>query len=99
MAETDLYKEILGIAIVFALLGAAVWMMGRRRRGAPLFWGKLQRSGGRMRVIERLHLTPQHSLVLLQLGRRALLVSIYPGGCALLETGPLAQFDSEEPGK
>lgn len=94
MTETDLYREILGIAIVLALLGIAVWLMGRRRNGMPLFWARLQRSGGRMRVIERLPLTPQHTLFLLAFGKRELLVSVHPGGCSLLEGGTLAEPDS-----
>jgi flagellar biogenesis protein FliO len=41
-------------------------------------------------VIDRLALTPQHSLHLVRLADRTLLVGLSPQGCNLLESGPSA---------
>jgi flagellar biogenesis protein FliO len=42
-----------------------------------------------MQVIERLPLTPQHSLHLIRIDDRLIVVASGPGGCSLLEEKPL----------
>lgn len=75
------------VFFVLALLGGTLWWL--RSRGAIAGAG-LVRLGGekRLRSIERLPLTPQHSLHLVRFAGRALLVSSSPGGCTLLESKP-----------
>jgi flagellar biogenesis protein FliO len=46
------------------------------------------RSARRMQVIERLPLTPQHSLHLIRIDHRLMVVASGPGGCSLLEEKP-----------
>jgi flagellar biogenesis protein FliO len=70
--------------LVFALLGAAMWVL---RRGGRLGFGGGMRISGRGRAlesVERLTLTPQHSLHLVKIGGREVVVATYPQGCALL---------------
>lgn len=82
----DILGQAASVALVFALLGLAVWALGRHRgRWHPA--GARGRSS-RIRVLERAALSPQHSLHLVRVGGHALLVACYPGGCTLLEDLP-----------
>jgi flagellar biogenesis protein FliO len=46
------------------------------------------RAPRRMQVVERLPLTPQHSLHLVRIDGRLLVVASGPGGCSVLEEKP-----------
>ena len=43
---------------------------------------------GRIELAERVALSPQHSLHLVRLGGRALLIASHAGGCTLIESVP-----------
>lgn len=87
-------RDVLSVLAVFALLGAALWAL---RRGAVVGlagvvkgWpGAFVRQGqGRVKsleTVERMALTPQHSLHLVRINGRELLVATHPQGCALLD--------------
>ena len=76
----DLLQQLAGVVLVLALLGALAWL--GKRRG-------FSRSSGprRMEVLERLTLSPNHSLHLVAIDGRTMLVGISPSGCQLLEKG------------
>lgn len=77
-------RQVSAVMLVFALLGAALWTL---RRGGRLGFGGGIRTTGRGRAlesIERLALTPQHSLHLVKIGGREVVVATYPQGCSLL---------------
>jgi hypothetical protein len=94
-------RQILGLFVVFSLLGLTVWKL--RGNAAPIRWGEIllkkaiwrralntkglarQRA---LETIERLPLTPQHTLYVLRLRDREMLVATHPQGCTLLNTGP-----------
>jgi flagellar biogenesis protein FliO len=78
-------QQTLVVVFVLGLLGATLYWL--RSKGLAQFNGKgLGRAGGRrMRSIERLALTPQHSLHLVDVGGRVLLIAASPGGCSLLD--------------
>lgn len=75
------------VLAVFALLGAVLWLL--RARGLAS-WRLPQRSSGprRLRVVERIALTPQHSLHLVQFDGRTLVIGVSPAGCHLLTGEP-----------
>ena len=78
----ELWRQLLSIAFVFALLGAA-WYALRRRRGAP---GRRVRSRtSRLQALDRLPLTASHSIHIVRAGQRALVVAIHPAGATLLQ--------------
>jgi flagellar biogenesis protein FliO len=80
----DIARQVSAVMLVFALLGAAVWTL---RRGGRLRLPAGMRTTGRGRAlesVERLALTPQHSLHLVKIGGREVVVATYPQGCALL---------------
>jgi flagellar biogenesis protein FliO len=74
-----------GLTIVFVLLvtlvGAVVWL---RQKGYAQFSAPGIRNTRRLQVLERQMLTPQHSLHLIAVDGRVLLVASAPGGCTVL---------------
>ena len=90
----DIARQVSAVMLVFALLGAALWTL---RRGGRLRLPGGMRPAGRGRAlesVERLALGPQHSLHLVRLAGRALLVGTSPTGCAVLESFEWASVES-----
>lgn len=81
----DLARQSLAITLIFSLLWAVLWLL--KRRGVIRIRG--HRSG--RDLIEsrgKLALTAQHSIHLVQLGHRNLVVAVHPGGMTLLCDAP-----------
>ena len=78
-------EQIATAAGVLALLLATVFLLSKR--GTVRF--NFQRGGAsrnrKLEVVERLPLTPQHSLHLVRLEGRLLLLGVSPAGCNLLQ--------------
>lgn len=83
----DFAQQIAFVIIVLAVLAIALKMA--RDRGLAKFTipGRASRPR-RMEVLERLSLTPNHSLHLVTVDNRTVLVGVSPGGCQLLEKTP-----------
>jgi flagellar biogenesis protein FliO len=92
----DLTRQILAIGFVFLLLGGAIWCL--RRKGFVRAVGKpgSRRTPRRLEAAERLALTPQHSLHLIRVANRTLLVGAHPQGLGLLASLP---WDPKEGGE
>ena len=73
--------QILAAVFVIALLLATVWLLRRKglAAGAPMW--RLAKQSNSMQVIERLHLTSQHSLHLVRLGDELILIGVSPASC------------------
>jgi flagellar biogenesis protein FliO len=95
MGDFDILRQLSAVLFVFALLGAAVWLLARRRGGTFPGGAMLRRTNGAVTVVDRVRLTPQHSVHLLRVGRRGLLVSVHPSGCTLLEARAIEEFTEE----
>lgn len=72
--------------LVLGLLGLTLWWL--RSKGLAHFALKLPIGAAdrRMKLLERISLTPHHSLHLVQVEGRTVLVAASPGGCSFLET-------------
>lgn len=81
----DVFEQITMVFLVFAVLGSLLLVL--RRKGVATFRFARKGSGGgkQLEVIERLPLTASHSVHLIRVGNRTLLVGVAPGGCTLLE--------------
>ena len=66
-------------AAVLAALGGALWLLRNRRIGGR---------GNRMAVLERLTLTPHHTLCLVRIGDRKMLIGTSPSMCQVLNGAP-----------
>ena len=79
-------QQLLAVFLVMALLlGALQWL--RRRGVAQIRTGlRLRKSTRRLELLEKLPLTAQHSLHVVRMDGRSLLIGVSPSGCALLES-------------
>jgi flagellar biogenesis protein FliO len=78
----ELIQQGLSLVAVFGLLGAALWFVKTRQN--PLS----RKLGGerRMQVLERVALTPQHSICLVRVGARLIMIGTAPSSCQLIQT-------------
>jgi flagellar biogenesis protein FliO len=86
-------RQIAAVATVLVLLAATLWWLRRRGfAGMPLARRPVRR---RLERLERLPLSPHHTLHLVRLGDAALLVASSPAGCSLI--GSFSASQTEEP--
>ncbi len=86
----EMVQQLFAVAFVLGGLCVAVWALKRKgwaRMGPMKSRGSRGGAQPRLEVIDRLVLTPNHSLHLVRLEDRTLLVGLSPNGCNLLETG------------
>ena len=81
----DAVQPIFAVLFVLGLLGGTLYWL--RGKGVAKFAVKgLGRTAGRqIQAIERLALSPQHSLHLVSVCGRTLLIGVSPSGCTVLE--------------
>jgi len=90
----EILRQIAGACVVLALLGGTLWWL--RRRGFAHFAGANGKPVRRLQMIERLPLAAQHSLHLVRLADRAILISVSPSGCRLLESSEWKAIENRE---
>jgi len=89
----DIVRQSLAITFVFALLWLALWLL--RRKGAVRLNGRRSRAGaGILESRGRLALTAQHSIHLVRVGQRELVLALHPSGVTVLAEMP-AKPESE----
>jgi flagellar biosynthetic protein FliO len=75
-------QQILALFFVLALLAGALVLL--RKKGMAQFKAfpyRAARRTGEIKVLDRLPLSPQHSLVLVDVENRKMLIGISPSGC------------------
>jgi flagellar biosynthetic protein FliO len=79
-------QQFVIVLAVLGLLCGALWVL--KRKGWARTGLRRNREDGqpRLEVIDRLPLTPNHSLHLVRLADRTLLIGLSPNGCNLLES-------------
>jgi flagellar biogenesis protein FliO len=76
-------QQAIAIAVVLAALWGVVWLLRRKELAVGSL--RLRRNGSaRMQQIERLHLTPQHSLHLLLIEGQKIVLAVHPHGVTLV---------------
>ena len=87
-------EQVASVLAVFGLLALAVYAFGRKTGRPWLGFRNQARKTDSMFVAERLVLTPQHSLHLVRIGDRSLLIATHPQGVAFDPAGGsfLAEF-------
>ena len=92
-----MWEQTLAIAFVLALLIGALWLL--RRKGLATAGFALSRRAGasrRIELVERISLTPQHSLHLVRIEDRLVLIGVSPSSCAQLDSFRMARSASEQ---
>ena len=87
-------RQVLAVSAVLALLAASLWWLRRKglvRHGAG---GSRKHT---LQAVERLVLGPQHSLHLVRLADRGLLLATSPAGSAVLESFEWANLEYRPP--
>ncbi len=86
------------VLLVLGLLLLCVWLL--RKKGLAQFsaGSLLPNRQRRLNVVERLPLGPQHSLYLVQMTDRLLLLGSSPAGISLIETAGGGEHLSHSPG-
>jgi flagellar biosynthetic protein FliO len=79
-------QQILAIFLVLALLVIALWLL-RRKGLASVNWSLARRHTGtkQMQVLERVALSGHHSLHLVRVRDRVILVGLSPSSCTRIE--------------
>jgi flagellar biogenesis protein FliO len=89
----ELIAQLAAVGAVLAALAAFSWWM-RRRGFAATALGHPRRER-RLQSMERLPLGPHHTLHLVKLGPRALVVASSAAGCTLLESTDWREIEAE----
>jgi len=80
------YDQLLAILMVLAILCGGLWALRRKGFVQTTFRRPASKAGElRLEVLDRLALSSQHSVHLIRMADRVLLVGLSPGGCNLLE--------------
>ena len=79
------FGQLFAVAGVLVLLGASLYFL--RSKGVARFGIKAAgaANGRQLQAIERLPLTSQHSLHLIRVYGRTVLIAVSPGGCSVLD--------------
>ena len=86
------------VVLVLALLLLSLWVL--RKKGLANFTAGslMNQRQRRLSVVERLALSPQHSLYLVQMTDQVLLLGSSPAGISLIETADGGKRSSRLPG-
>ncbi|MEP6961539.1 MAG: hypothetical protein ABI995_05650 [Acidobacteriota bacterium] len=84
---SEISRQILAVFAVFGLMGLAVWKL---RSGPIRFkgWNPGRSASKALVAVERIPLTPQHTVHLLTIHGRQLVVATHPQGCSVLLDSP-----------
>lgn len=77
----DFVQQFAGVMLVFALLGALVWFAKGRSFALPVRSARPRR----MAILERLAISPHHSLHLINVDGQTFLLGVSPNGCQILQ--------------
>jgi flagellar biogenesis protein FliO len=84
----DVLQQIAAVCLVIGLAVLAA-SLSRKGAGSGLLRYRWGASGsGRMEVVQRLMLTPQHSICIIRIDGRELTVGLHPGGITVMTSEP-----------
>jgi flagellar biogenesis protein FliO len=88
-------QQMLAVLAVFGILGGALWWL-RRQGFARFAIAAPKKNQGVLSQIERLPLSATHSLHLVRMADRAILIASWPGGCQAIESSSWTQLTPRE---
>ena len=85
----EVFQQFIVVLIVLGLLCGALWALKRKGWASTGLRRKRDEGAPRLEVIDRLPLTQHHTLHLVRLANRTLLIGLSPSGCNLLESAEI----------
>ncbi len=82
----DVQGLLAAFAVILALVGALLFLRGRGIARFHLPAVRSASSARQLQTVERLALTPHHSLHLVRACGKDILIVVSPGGCEVLDT-------------
>jgi LPXTG-motif cell wall-anchored protein len=79
------FGQLFAVAGVLILLGGSLYFLRRKGIARVGFRSAGLANGRQLQSIERLPLTSQHSLHLIRVYGRTVLIAVSPGGCSVLD--------------
>jgi len=86
----DTLQPLLAVMTVLGLLGATLWWL--RRRGLATIAALPSRRQGILHAVERMPLSATHTLHLVRIGERGILLACSPSGCQVVESAPWSHY-------
>jgi flagellar biosynthetic protein FliO len=84
----EAFQQLWVVVFVLGILCGGLWLL-RRKGWAQTAWRRAGENGlPRLEIVDRLPLTPHHSLHLVRWADRTLLIGLSPNGCNVLESTP-----------
>ena len=91
----DIVRQSLAIVFVFALLWTALWLV--RKKGWSGMIRRIKPAPGPLESRGRLVLTARHSVHLIRVGDRSLILALHPDGVTFLgDAQPTARCEPKE---
>jgi flagellar biogenesis protein FliO len=82
----ELTEQIAMILVVFALLGGLLFVLKKRGMASLPLVGRRGTGQRRMEVLERVPLTPQHTIHLVRVSGKVVLIGTAPSSCTILDS-------------
>jgi len=84
----EAFQQLWIVIGVLGVLCAGLWLLKRKGWAQTMLRRTGEDGRPRLEVVDRLPLTPQHSLHLIRWADRTLLIGLSPNGCNVLESTP-----------
>ena len=73
------------VGLVLLMLWATAWLL-KRKAGTPLISSRARRGVRRIEELDRTRLTAQHSLHLIRIDQRMMILAVHPGGIVVVDS-------------
>ncbi len=85
-------QQMLAVLAVFGFLGGSLWWLRKRGLARFTIGGGGNKKAGVLAQVESLPLSPTHTLHLVRMADRGILVASWPGGCQAIESSAWNQI-------
>jgi flagellar biosynthetic protein FliO len=93
----ELTEQIAMVLVVFALLGGLLWLLKKRGLASLPMIRRRGAGNRRMEVLERVPLTPQHTIHLVRVSGKVVLIGTAPSSCTILDAAISDAFPASLP--
>jgi flagellar biogenesis protein FliO len=92
-------QQMLAVLAVFGVLGGALWWLRGRVFARFAIAAPKKKNQSVLSQVERLPLSATHSLHLVRMADRAILIASWPGGCQAIESSAWNQLTQTNAGE